>query len=1334
MRFPTIRIEGSILSADILDKLEQAEPAGQRPTDFGLPATVKVKDEIVRAWTDLQDLWRVYKRQMDNVPADKSGVTETRRYWIVPLLGLLGYNAELVREAPRLDDKTYPISHADTSRGNLPIHVMGFHDSLDSKRETGGPRLSPHALVQEYLNLTEHLYGLVTNGLRLRLLRDSSRLVRLSFVEFDLERMFEEDHFADFAVLYRLLHATRLPKAEGEGPASLIEQYHQDALESGSRIREGLSAAVKNCLLLFGNGFVQHPDNEELRAQLASGHLTAKQYHHALLRLVYRLLFLLVTEERDLLFPLAANPAHREVYRNYYSLTRLRQLCEKDYLLQDDRFSDLWQGLCNTFRLFESEQQGRALSIAPLAGELFGSRALSFATPTPVALTTCQLPNKVLLECLRSLTVFYHAQSRQLIRVNYGALDVEEFGSVYEGLLEFDAVVMQLSTGWQYRLEEGTGRSASGSHYTPEALVQPLIRHSLEHVITDKLTQAKAAVLAQAGITPSAGLPSTQERAHSEAIRAAQATALLSIRVCDVACGSGHMLLSAARRLAVELARVRTQEDQPSPAALRQAQREVIGQCIYGVDYNPLAVELCKVALWLEAHNPGEPLNFLDHHIRCGNAIVGLARAEDLDRGIATEAFKTLPGDEKTTAAAFRKRNKQERDIPNQATLFHEAVDAELGTLGQDFEQLRQMPDHTPAEVEAKRKAYRKLAKGPARYRLQQLADLQVAPFFIPKTPATKDHVLTDAAYRRHLTGKHAIQDIAATYATTTAVEKRFFHWFLEFPDVMEANGGFDCIIGNPPFLGGQRLSGTYGEDFLNWVKAAYAPAGSVDLVTYFFRRIFHLLRPSGFMNLISTNTIAQGGAREGGLDVILAGGGRINFAVRSMKWPGLAAVEVALVGIQKHPFFKMPFELDGKAVSQIDSYLDGSDGGNKKPNPLLQNTNKSFQGSIVLGSGFVLTPEEAKALIESEPRNVEIIQPYLNGEDLNNRPDQSPSRWVINFKNWPLRRYSKKEWDDLDSSVRKRIEERVIEGSNEAIAPPGYDLEVAADFPDVLKIIEERVKPDREKQNDLGGKKFWWNYLRPRGELYNKVRSLDKTIAVALTSKTLAFVFEPSDIVFSHATGVIATDSSADFAIIQSVFHEMWTRQYASSMKGDLRYTPSDCYQTFPFPQGCSQNNLLVIESAGSVYHEYRSQLMLNLNLGLTRAYNLLHTPNLKHEDIAKAAKIPLADSNRLEDLQQQILRLRELHKQMDEAVAAAYGWDDLALEHGFHEMDYLPENDRVRYTISPAARREVLRRLLQLNHEIHAREVAEQEALATANKKPKVRKPRTSAPKLEL
>ncbi|QNP51460.1 hypothetical protein H9L05_15730 [Hymenobacter qilianensis] len=369
MRFPTIQIEGAILSAELLDQLESGAAAGQKPTDFGLPLGNKlVKDEILRAWADANDYWRIFRRRLDALADDRSATTETRRQWLLPLLGLLGYDAQPLTTSPTAGEKKFAISHTDARRAGLPLHLVSARDELDTRPDgRNGRRPTPHGLVQEYLNLTEHLYGLLSNGLQLRLLRDSSRLVRLSYVEFDLERMFTEGHFADFALLWRLLHASRMPTAEGKGAESLIERYHQDALEAGARIRERLSAAVYNSLLALGNGFLQHPDNDELRTQLISGKITAALYHQHLLRLIYRFLFLLVTEERDLLFPETANPTHREVYEKYYSLQKLRRLCENPYLPADSKtFHDLWAGLRQTFQLFESGQAGQPLGLSPL--------------------------------------------------------------------------------------------------------------------------------------------------------------------------------------------------------------------------------------------------------------------------------------------------------------------------------------------------------------------------------------------------------------------------------------------------------------------------------------------------------------------------------------------------------------------------------------------------------------------------------------------------------------------------------------------------------------------------------------------------------------------------------------------------------------------------------------------------------------------------------------------------------------------------------------------------------------------------------------------------------
>jgi len=959
MKYSTIRIEGSILSSDILDKLEQGELGGQRPEDFNFESRIKVKDEIARAWADAHDLWRIFNRQRERLGDKVTGTSETRKYWILPLLGLLGYDAEVAR-AEEISGKSYAISHRTAKLDGFPIHIMGFNDSLDKKREDSGPRMSPHALVQEYINITEHLYAVVTNGIYLRLLRDSSRLVKLSFIEFDLQSMMEEEHFSDFAIMYRLIHASRMPVRQDGGAESLIEKYHQDALDSGSRIREGLSEAVENSIKSLAEGFLNHPANNDLREAIESGrlpHFIFYQYH---LRLIYRLLFLMVIEERNIIYPSNADQRKVRIYYDYYSIGHLRRHCEKVHLLERGS-SDLWIAMKNTFRIFEKEYYGQQLDIKPLGGELFSPNAIGI-------LNNCNLDNSVLLECLKNLTVFTNKNNNQKMRVNYASLNVEEFGSVYEGLLEYDPLVEKQNSHWRFLFIKGEGRSASGSHYTPDELVQPLIKHSLDYIIEEKLKE-----------------PDKEK-------------ALLSIRVCDVASGSGHILLNAARRIGTELAKVRTGEDQPSPTAFREAVRDVIRTCIYGVDKNPLAVELCKIALWLEAHNPGGPLNFLDHHIKSGDSIVGLAHMEELQKGIAEEAFKRLADDDKDICAELRKQNKAERAGMLKFD-FEESVGGKIKDIMVDFKGFSDLPERTPEEIEKKKKAYMRLTSGEGWNRLKILADIQIAQFFIPKDKETQAKIVTDGAYRQYLAGTKQLLPQAIAMAEAVASKQGFFHWFLEFPEVF-ADGGFDCILGNPPFLGNRKISGSFGDAFLECIKYEFAPIGAVDLVTYFFRRIFDIIKQGGFQSLISTNTIAQGDAREDGLDVIVKHGGAINHAVKSMKWPGKAAVEVALVSITKQNWTGK-FVLGGKSVKTITSYLDNSEvTGN--PYSLKANENKSFQGSIVLGKGFIVTPQEAAKLIEKDPKNKDVLFPYLNGEDLNSQPAQSASRWVINFFDWP--------------------------------------------------------------------------------------------------------------------------------------------------------------------------------------------------------------------------------------------------------------------------------------------------------------------------------------------
>ena len=1222
MSYPGIRIEGAILSPDILDRIE--ELPGQKSKDFNLDTKSNVKDEIASTWADAQEYWRIFQRKLDAVKEGNNATTETRNLWMVPLLGLLGYKTEYRPRGAEVNGQIYAISHRATNRADTVVQIIGARDpaGLDKKPANAARRMSAHALVQEFLNLDEQLYGLVTDGRVLRLLRDSSRLVKQSYLEFDLDRIFTDGLFADFAVLYRLLHATRLPLENDTAAESLIETYHQESLESGARIRDGLSHAVEQAILDFGNGFLSHPNNDTLRNAVIDNDLEADVYYQQLLRLIYRLLFLMVIEERDMIFPVDAPKKQRDIYREFYSIARLRRLAEKHYLV-DPRCQDLWLSLQSTFRLFETDGLGTKLGIAPLAGDLFSSEAIS-------SLDGCTIRNGMLLRCLRSLGMYQHPDSGQFIRVNYAALNVEEFGSVYEGLLEYEPIFIGEGNDLQFKFRKGNGRAATGSHYTPDDLVQPLIRHSLEYQITER-TEADD--------------PETK---------------LLDLRVADIACGSGHILLAAARHIATELAVVRTGEEQPAPTAYRAAMRDVICDCIYGVDVNPLAVELCKVALWLEAHIPGQPLNFLDHHIKCGNAIVGFAHYEDMEQGVPAAAFKNQPGDDKDIRDFFQKENKQEhKEIWRQHQTpidFSGKLAGSNAAVREKWQTLSALPERTPAEINEKKQAFIKLAQSDYAEFLQTIADIPVAQFYIPKVPENKDRLVTHGKLRNYSLGLRGLTTAELDACRTVRDKEHIFHWFLEFPEIM-SRGGFDCILGNPPYLGGYFLSGTYGHAFCEWVKWQYPPAGLSELVVFFLRRIFGLLRDDGYMSVITTNSITDGKIRKDGLAHIVTTNAQINMAVRGMRWPGAANLVVSLLTVIKGDWNGQRM-LDNQLVTRINSFLEADDE-QVNPHNLIMNHRKMFTGSNYLGNGFLLSHDDARKLCKGENnKNTEVIMRIINGDELNKDPDQAPSRSIINFHDWPL--------------------------------------EKAKEYDDPFAIVEKKVKPFRATQKQKKFRELWWNYASHRPGLMRAIRGYKRCFASARTTKHLNFSAMPTNYVFSDAINVFSTGRWDLFAVVQSTLHEVWARKYSGSLKQDLRYSPSDCFDTYPFPDGLWQNENLALAKLGEQYHTKRKELMQSLQLGLTKIYNLFHAKDLTIEQVIKVSK---RDEATATTGHAGLLQLRDLHVELDKAVRDAYDWQNLELNHDFHEVKTLPENDRIRYTISTAARREVLSRLLRKN-----------------------------------
>jgi hypothetical protein len=1296
MNFPSIDIQGSILSTDLLAKIRSEQANFQQGKDFHPDLTnTKLKDEISLAWQEAKGQWTIYKSKLARLKEGETGTTETRNFWISPLLTNLGYNLTFNRQSEELNGKSFPIGYRDSNLDGFPVYVGGYNESLDKRPENKQLRISPHAMAQEYLNYSEYLYGLVTNGRQLRLLRDASRITRLSYVEFNLEKMMEEDLYSDFVILYRVLHASRMPKKLYGGTESIIEKYHQEGLEAGSTIRSKLGDAVKEAIKSLANGFINHPDNMALREAVASGNFSADEYYRHQLRIIYRLLFLFVIEERNLVYADNKTPEAKrfnQIYFNYYSLLRLRKLAKKLLPPDASRHYDLWQGLISTFSLFEKKEIGEKLGIMALQGDLFGYHAIG---GNGYDLHQCYLSNAVLLNIIKSLSYFEN-DNGVLIAVNYGGLDVEEFGSVYEGLLELKLEVRKVEGGDQYSCSFDTSneRGKSGSHYTPEELVQPLIKHSLEYLIEDRIK------------------PYQQKKA----IKETTVQSLLSLKIADVACGSGHILLSAARRLSLEIARVQTEEEQPNPAAIRKAMKDVVRNCIYGVDKNPLAVELCKIALWLEAYNPGEPLNFLDHHIKCGDAIVGLAHRSELENGIADEAFKTLPDDDKDIAKTWRDKNVKERKERAAKTLqlkaeFEKSAENSVQEAMTEYRTFNQLPETTPEEIERKAKAYRKFIDGKGFTFLKAMADTQVAQFFIPKTEANKYNLMTDADYRLILSGYKSWQNRKVAKATAIAYEQRFFHWFIEFPEVFseggtkeDRSGGFDCVLGNPPYLGDKKQKKAFGDNFLEYIRANYA-VGINDLVVYFFNRIYSLIDARKYQALITTSSISQGDMRSGALDNIQKNNGNIIYAIKSLRWPGVANLNVALVVIKKGKVERETIELNGHKVNYISSFLT-AEIQLGEPFDVKMNENKMFTGYYFLGDGFLLTNERAKEIIDTDPKYKDVILPFINGDDLNDSVDQSPSRSIINFYDWPLN-----ETYDIELKV-----------------PRGRPY--ATEYPICLDIVESLVKRERqrwkvdENGNEIVGEyalrkplpERWWIYGENRPGMRNAIKKLSYFFATAQTTKYLNFVQLDSSIAVSQTAFVFSSEEFSHFLILQSTLHYEWSVKYGNSKGDTFRYAPSKTFETFPFPQNLNHQQEDELRTFGESYHEHRRQLMLGIQLGLTKTYNLFHsnaitaiTVNEKDKQVAALQKHLANTHNTISfnEAIQGILQLRELHVQMDEVVLDAYGWNDIALRHDFYEVDYLPENDRIRYTIHLDARKEVLKRLLELNHKIHEEEV---------------------------
>lgn len=762
--FATIVTEGAILPADLLARVAAGDGksiGGLTPDAYHLPGRERIAEATNRSWNRMVGAWASFSTLREALPATDAGTTLTRDKWLLPLFQELGYGRLRTTHAVEIEGRSYPISHGWQK---TPIHLVSFRVDIDRRvpGAKGASTASPHALVQELLNCSpDSLWAFVSNGLRLRVLRDNVSLTRQAFVEFDLEAMMDGDVYSDFAVLWMLCHQSRVEVPEGSDrpEACWLERWSQAAEQQGTRVREQLRSGVETAIATLGTGFLRHPANEELRAQLSTGELSRDDYYRQLLRVVYRLLFLFVAEDRGLLLAPGATDdvaAARERYARFYSTARLRRMAES---IRGTRHGDVWRAFATVVAQLGSDEGCAGLALPALGSFLFSAAATG-------GLDACELENSDMLDAVRALA--FTEENRVRRAVDYRNLQSEELGSVYESLLELHPELNVGERTFALDVAAGNERKTTGSYYTPDSLVQCLLDSALEPVL-DRAATAK---------DPEA--------------------AILALKVCDPAVGSGHFLVAAAHRMAKRLAAVRTGDAEPAPDAVRAALRDVISRCMFGVDMNPMAVELCKVNLWLEALDPGRPLGFLDHHIQCGNALLGTT-PELIADGIPDAAYKPIEGDDPEVAKAWKAQNKTERQAAaNDAGRGLLAL-MEGPALGDAVRGLEAEDDAEIGGVHRKERRWQEIGGSEALRRERLLANAWCAAFVARKVEDASP--ITERVLEMIRRGDEVSKKLRASIEGLAA-QYGLFHWHLAFPQVFgpDGGGGFDVVLGNPPW------------------------------------------------------------------------------------------------------------------------------------------------------------------------------------------------------------------------------------------------------------------------------------------------------------------------------------------------------------------------------------------------------------------------------------------------------------------------------------------------------------------------------------------------------
>jgi hypothetical protein len=1223
-----------------------------------------------------------------------------------------------------------PMGSELAGKPQLLINLYPAEQSLDKPVAGKHWKATPGTRMMELLHATNVPLGLVTNGEQW-MLGFAPRGETTGFTSW-LASLWIDEHIT-LRAFHSLLSTRRFfGVAQPDTLCGLLQESAKDQQEVTNQLGDQVRDAVEVLIQAF-----DQLDQDSGRLLLKG--LDEKSLYDAALTVMMRLVFLFSAEERGLLH------LGERLYDDNYAVSTLREQLQEvaDHYGEEvlERRSDAWARLLATFRAVHAGVTHQDLMLPAYGGSLFDpdrypfleGRAQQTRWQTKSA-EPLEINNRVVLHLLKSLQMLQvkvpgggPAEAR---RVSFRALDIEQIGHIYEGLLDHTAVraaevilglaasrkkpvaSMALSELEALRqqdesklietLEEETDRSAkalekalknggepedfhrvlvacdqdkemaeriiqfrgllrqdsferlvvvlpggiyvgqgsarrsTGTHYTPRSLTEPIVQHTLEPLVF---------------LGPAEGMPKEQWKLRSP-------KEILDLKVCDMAMGSGAFLVQACRYLSERLVEAWENLEKEHPGEvlitpeggfsqgepserlipkeaverLAIARRLVADRCLYGVDINPMAVEMAKLSIWLITVDKSRPFTFLDHALKCGDSLLGICRFKQLE---------TFSLDDEHT--------KQVIILSNYDELIRTAIAKRR--------ELEMLPSNDAGQISVKEALLLE-----ADNRMEQLklaADLLIAAEMI-EGRGQKQDAARAAAHMKVM--QYVIKPIGEfqRFAHEQLEGKRTFHWPLEFPEV-QAGGGFHGFVGNPPFMGGTKLEPVYGASWREYVvthigNKVRGLRGTGDLCAYFFLRAESLLRRTGCFGLIGTNTLAQGDTRVLGLDQLVKKGTSLLRAVSSRPWPGAASLEVSEVWGLKGKWYGLIF-LDGAIVPSISTHLKPSGlgaSGEKKPFVLAANGDQSFEGVKTLGLGFLLTPAEANDLISVRKENSEVLHPYLNGDDLNTQPDQRPTRWVIHFRDWPLDRKG---------------------------APSNYVGRVAADFPECLRIVEDRVKPERltyppDSSWNRAIRARWWQFALWRPALHHVIKSMKRVLVVTRVSKFLVIDWASLDLVFSDAIVVIARERDADFASLQSSFHEEWARYFGSTLETRMRYTGASCFDTYPFP---TINDDL--GRIGLAYQQYRHRLMLERKEGLTKIYNRFHDSTEKSTDVAG---------------------LRVLHSEMDQALANAYGWNDLDLNPGFHLTKH-----GVRFTVSESARQTAFDRLLALNHQLYDEEV---------------------------